>query len=132
MVFRIQLFRKLGTVPCGSRYDHQVLNVGRAMDLKTGVFTAPKAGIYTFAFSMVKNGFNVEYLDIFLRVNGKKVGHSWAGKGLFSAPAAMQSTLKLKKGDRVDLLKGTGGLHSVCSSFCHHFTGWLLEEDPKN
>jgi len=114
------------------KYDHQVLNVGRAMNLTTGVFTAPKAGIYTFAFSMVKNGFNYEYLDIFLRLNGKKVGHSFAGKGLYGMPVTLQSTLKLKKGDRVDLLKGAGGLHAVCSSFCHHFTGWLLEEDPKN
>jgi len=113
-------------------YDNQVLNIGRAMNLTTGVFTAPKAGIYTFAFSMMKNGFKYEYLDIFLRLNGKKVGHSFAGKGLIGMPVSLQSTLKLKKGDRVDLLKGAGGLHAVCSSFCHHFTGWLLEEDPNN
>ena len=114
------------------KYDHQVLNVGRAMNLMTGVFTAPRAGIYTFAFSMTKNGFNFEYLDIFLRLNGNKVGHSFAGKGFIGMPVTLQSTLKLKKGDRVDLLKGAGGLHAVCSSFCHHFTGWLLEEDNSN
>jgi len=57
--------------------------------------------------------------------------------GLITAPATFQSTLKLKKGDRVDVWKSNSGTLGDCLVLggeaveppCHHFTGWLLEED---
>ncbi len=111
------------------RFDHQVLNVGGGMDLKTGVFTAPKAGIYTFAFSIAKNGWIIKVTEISLRLNGVRIGQAMAGSGFFSAPATLQSILKLKKGDRIDLWKSQGELFQECQSYCHHFTGSLIEED---
>ena len=56
------------------RYDHQVSNIGGGMNLKTGVFTAPKAGLYTFSFSMSKTGHEFDFMDINLRVNGVRIG----------------------------------------------------------
>jgi len=48
--------------------------------------------------------------------------------GLIGAPISIQSTLKLKKGDRVDLWKpSNGGLANHIPSPLDHFTGWLLE-----
>ncbi len=55
-----------------------------------------------------------------------------------AAAATMQSTLKLTKGDRVDVWKPKSGALGECviaggngdaESLCHHFTGWLLGED---
>jgi len=57
-------------------YDHQVINTGGGMNLKTGVFTAPKAGVYNFSFSIMKNGYSLEYLEIILRLNGIRIGLS--------------------------------------------------------
>jgi len=111
------------------RYDHQVSNIGGGMNLKTGVFTAPKAGLYTFSFSMSKTGHEFDFMDINLRVNGVRIGKAGAGYGLSGNTAAMQSTLKLKKGDRIDLLKSRGTLNRECKAHCHHFTGSLMEED---
>jgi len=111
------------------RYDRQLLNVGGGMNLKTGVFTAPKAGLYIFSFSMSKTGYEFDFMDIHLRVNGVRIGKAVAGVGPSANTAAMQSTLKLKKGDRIDLLKSRGALNQLCTDYCHHFTGSLMEED---
>jgi len=110
-------------------YDHQVTNTGGGMNLKSGVFTAARAGIYTFSFSLMKNGYNFDYMEIMLRLNGIRIGVSTAGGGPSATTATLQSTLKLKKGDRVDLWKSKGELNPVCNVYCHHFTGSLMEED---
>lgn len=55
------------------------------MNLRSGVFTALKAGIYTFSFSIMKHYYTLLYTDIAMRV------------------------LKLKKeADRIDLWKSSG------------------------
>jgi len=110
-------------------FDRQVSNIGGGMNLKTGVFTAPKAGIYTFSFSMLKHGYSFDHLTISLRLNGVRIGQSSAGAGPIAVPVTLQSTLKLKKGDRIDLWKSTGEVNRLCATFCHHFTGTLVEED---
>ncbi len=109
-------------------FDKTWLNIGGGMNLKTGVFTAPKAGTYAFSFTILKNGHSHAPLVVHLRRNGIYIGVSAAGSGFLAMQLSQQSTIKLKKGDRIDLQKGdTGGL-SGCN-YCHHFAGWLLEED---
>ncbi len=106
------------------------LNIGGGMNLKSGVFSAPKTGTYAFQFSIMKNGYNLDMLDIFLRLNGTRIGYSTVSPSLMAAPLTLQSTLKLKRGDRVDLQKSKNGRLTECPiGYCHHFTGWLLEED---
>ncbi len=119
------------------RFHKEHLNIGKGMNISTGVFTAPKSGIYHVSLSISKDGFSYITLHIYLRVNGVKMGKAVTGSGLHTAPTTFQSTLNLRKGDRVDVWKPESGTLGDCSMFgefgnieppCHHFTGWLLEE----
>jgi len=82
------------------RYTTQMLNVGGRMNRSTGVFTAPKHGVYHFDFIGMKFG-ETDLLAIHLRVNGGRIGKSYTGLGPVIVPVAIHSTLKLKSGDRV-------------------------------
>lgn len=110
-------------------FDRLISNIDDGMNLKTRVFIAPKAGVYFFSFSMLKNGWDCDHVEIALRLNGTPIGMSAAGRGLYAAPVTLQSTLKLRKGDRIDLWKSEHGeLQQDCFHYYHQFTGSLIEE----
>ena len=121
------------------------VNIGNAMDIKTGKFRAPRTGTYFFSF----NGM-VEFpaypsrigLGVSLYLNGIGSGRSWIEdfNTAFSEndKVALQVTLNLKAGDQVwveiddkiaepYLYDAYGGVYSYT-----HFTGWVLEEEIKN
>ena len=115
------------------RFNKERLNIEGAMDLSSGIFTAPKTGIYFFSFSIAKEGYNVAAVHVYLRKNTGKIGVSVVGGfgvGLSTMPATIQATLKLKEGDKIDLLKsGSGAVDSSSNEPTSHFTGWLLKEE---
>ena len=98
------------------------LNIGGAMNLATGVFTAPRPGRYLFSLSgLVETAFT--HVDVY--VNGAKIGTAF-GSTNWAATYSLHSVLDLKIGDVVVLMLRNGGhIHGDNS----HFIGILLEED---
>jgi hypothetical protein len=108
------------------------------MNLTSGIFTAPRPGIYFFSFAGVarlKSSSSV-YLDSDLYLNGYSIGRS----NVYEAntpvdqykPLTLQSTLNLKKGDQLWMqiaYSGTSSFLYDSSNHHTHFTGFMLEEE---
>ena len=99
------------------------------MNMKTGVFTAPKNGTYQFSVSFIKDtSFKMGKIQVHLRLNKRIIGTTFSSLGIFSTNVAFQSVLRLKQGDQIDVYKNEGVLDSQ-NDYSNHFSGWLVEED---
>ncbi|XP_046641139.1 uncharacterized protein LOC124326393 [Daphnia pulicaria] len=123
-------------------FERVLNNVGNAMNVDTGIFTAPVTGTYFFAVSgMVyfpSSPTSRQEIGLALYSNGNEIGLALANEvgtieqfGTYD----MESTLNLKSGDQVWLaIKYKSTDTYVFDNFQHqnHFTGWLLQQDFNN
>ena len=134
MHFFVQRNTSFGRVDSVVTFEFARLNVGRAMDVKRGVFTAPVPGVYHFVFKGKKD-WSEKHLTVVLRLNGVIIASSYAPAHLLyreMQTVALQATLKLRKGDRMDLFNLGDGVLNESPLINHHntqFTGSLLDED---
>jgi C1q-related factor len=110
-------------------FDFARTNIGGAMNTSSGIFTAPKSGIYLFSFSGLKGNVAVPlYLNLIL--NDYIVGSSFAGASTDFSTISLVSTLHLRAGDNVSLKTNVNGILDDNSAGPYtHFSGILLQED---
>jgi len=117
-------------------FQKEYLNLGGGMNLTSGVFTAPKAGIYTFIFR--GTGYYLAptvfgYGFVYLQRNGVDVaiGDSMINGGNLSNAVylnlSVRVTLRPNIGDTVTIRLYKGTIYSNDKHI--QFTGSLLEED---
>jgi hypothetical protein len=119
-------------------FDVAVVNEGNAMDLTSGIFTAPRPGIYFFSFTGVAylSYSSSVYLFPSLYLNGNRIGASFVkennGPVEQYSVVTLQSTLNLKIGDQLWMDIAYYGSSSYLhddSRHLTHFTGFMLEEE---
>jgi hypothetical protein len=114
------------------------VNEGNAMNLTSGIFTAPRPGIYFFSFTgLARLESSSIYLYSSLYLNGNLIGMSFVQENKGSvdqwSPLTLQSTLNLKKGDQlwmtIDYSSGSSA-YLLDNEYHHtHYTGFMLEEE---
>jgi len=126
--FYVQRNTPWSTVNTPMPFQVTRLNVGNAINIETGIFKAPKAGTYSFAFSFTKTTTTVDTYFRF-RLNGSNIGIIYGESGTnLNLSSSIEAILKLKVGDEITLVLGGGELFDN-TNYHTHFTGMLLEED---
>ena len=103
------------------------LNVGGGMNITSGIFTAPKSGLYFFSFNGLKDR-PADWLDVDLYHNSNRITRAYGTNvdGYFTA--ALSSTLSCKSGDQISLRLVHGQLNDDFWNFTN-FNGMLLQEE---
>ncbi len=143
--FYVQKTGSFPTLGLPIPFELERLNIGKAIDVKTGVFTARRKGVYFFAFKGLSkitatSGLGVStttatsgYVDVALMMNGVQVGKASSNCGSEDCKnqretLSLQSTIELKQGDRVWLqIEATHGAYLQDDDYTH-FYGWMLQE----
>ena len=121
--------RNSGHVAAGNTISYNVLiaNVGNAFSHETGIFTCPQSGSYSFSFSaeidgssdihvyMTRNGHNEVLIDNHGNVTYTNLSYVWS--------------LKLQRGDKIQMKVYSGDKLYVGSERHVHFSGHLVKAD---
>ncbi|KAI9563565.1 hypothetical protein GHT06_011029 [Daphnia sinensis] len=142
--FHVQKTEKFSTVDIPIPFERLLLNKGGAMNLETGIFTAPVTGTYFFSFNGVvqfelTSAGELSEFAVRLYRNNQEVGRSQINEVNaitninYLMPITLQSTLKLKAADKVwvQVNRGPvyGYLFDYADTYSTNFNGWLLEEE---
>jgi hypothetical protein len=129
--FTVQTKQKLGPGPTTIIYESDMLSIGGGMDISTGKFTAPVAGIYHFSFSVLKPKSSID-TTVSLQSNGNEVITKSSNPDKTNKVDSMLAgsvTLKLELGSQVSLYLNSGSIGDDAGAGPYTtFSGALLEQ----
>ncbi|EFX82585.1 hypothetical protein DAPPUDRAFT_240816 [Daphnia pulex] len=138
--FYVQRNSSFNTKSTPLPFDLVRVNEGNAMNLTSGIFTAPRPGIYFFSFAglarLSSSSSSVSFSS-YLYLNGNRIGMSHVEVRNTTvnqwSPLTLQSTLDLKKDDQlwVQISYSDNSSSYLYDNIFHqtHFTGFMLEEE---
>lgn len=106
-------------------FDDAVTNIGQAYDFYTGVFTAPKDGVYQFTATLLTS--NDKEIWCHIMLNGNTVANiNERGTGNRHGSGSQAVILQLKEGDRI-YVKNSGAASALWGEGYSSFTGFLMQ-----
>merc|ERR1712012_758940 len=95
------------------RFDRSLTNLGGGWDGRTGEFTAPASGTYTFSWSALSP--DRQQLRLGLMMNGQEMSSSWADSAGYQSSSG-STVLTLRRGDTVALVVADGEVFEPSNS----------------
>ncbi|XP_076102678.1 complement C1q-like protein 3 [Mytilus galloprovincialis] len=107
------------------KFDDAKINIGGGYDSTTGIFTAPRNGIYIFSCAIMANGGGEVQFQ--LNKNDQLYTGGYAAKSGYGAQT-VNSLVELRTGDKVYIKHRTGLSQNVLGSHYSTFSGYLLSK----
>ncbi len=131
--FSVQRSSNFNLLTTPMSFELARLNIGGAMNMTSGIFTAPSTGKYFFLLSGTCAADTGGYIGISLKLNGNHIVMARCdSSGFFYGSFSLDSTLNLQVGDKIwSQIDWRGDSAYLRDDGAHytHFTGWLLQED---
>ena len=126
--FHVQRRSTYSSVGTTIPFDITQVNVGGGMNINSGIFTAPKSGIYFFSFTGLKEyANNYAAVDLYHNSNHITTAAGTAVTGHLTK--TLSSTLSLRSGDQISLRLTYGQLHDIEQDHYTNFNGIMLQEE---
>lgn len=110
-------------------FQWELLNTGGAMNSSSGIFTAPVAGTYYFAYSGMRF-WTAGQSNVALQKNGVTIASSYApGVGSTTCLSGIQAMLELVSNDTINLMLVYGQISDIADTFGSAFTGFLVRQN---
>ncbi|XP_052099181.1 complement C1q-like protein 3 isoform X2 [Mytilus californianus] len=107
------------------KFDDAKINIGGGYDSTTGIFTAPRNGIYIFSCAIMANGGGEVHFQ--LNKNDQLYTAGYATKSNYGAQT-VNSLVELRTGDKVYVKHRNGSSQNVLGSHFSTFSGYLLSK----
>ena len=107
------------------KFEDVKVNRGQGYDPSTGVFTAPRKGLYHVSCLILgNNGHRVHYQ---LNKNDAVYTKGYSTKGVYTS-STISSLVEMKKGDRVFIKHRTSSSEQITGDNFSTFAGYFLQE----
>lgn len=110
------------------KFEDVKVNRGQGYNPSTGVFTAPRKGLYHVSCLIL--GYSGYVVNYQLSKNGAKytAGYSSKDKGGGHESSTISSLVEMKKGDRVFIKHNSSGSAKIIGAHYSTFAGYFLQE----
>ncbi|XP_071166059.1 heavy metal-binding protein HIP-like [Mytilus edulis] len=107
------------------KFNDVKINIGGGYDSSTGIFTAPRSGIYIISCTIMASGSSEVQFQ--LNKNDQLYTNGYATKSGYAAQT-INSLVDLRKGDKMYIKHRTGASQPVYGEHFSTFSGYLLSE----
>ena len=108
------------------KFEDVRVNRGQGYDPSTGVFTAPRKGLYHIS-CLILGGNNGNHVHYQLNKNDARYTKGFATKGR-NTSSTISSLVEMKKGDRVFIKHNSSTSEQIHGAHYSTFSGYLLQE----
>ena len=107
------------------KFEDVKVNRGQGYNPSTGVFTAPRKGLYHFSCLILGHNGHAAYYQ--LNKNGARYTNGYSTKGAHTS-STISSLVEMKKGDRVFIKHNASGSEQINGDHYSTFSGYFLQE----